>query len=65
MIQHILRTLAGIEQYGILSLCLFGVIFASVFVWAFLQKKSHVERMARVPLDPETDELSNGVNTHE
>ncbi len=51
MIHNILRHLANIEQYGIVSLCLFGSIFLGVLVWAFLQKKSHLEYMSRVALD--------------
>jgi hypothetical protein len=47
----------GVEGYGILSLCLFCVVFTGVFVWAFLQRKSHLDRMARAPLDLEPDAL--------
>ncbi len=46
----------GVERYGILSLCLFCVVFTGVFVWAFLQRKSHLDRMSRVPLDLESGE---------
>ena len=53
MIQNILRHLGGIENYGIISLCLFGTVFIGVLIWAFVQKKSHLEYMARVALDPE------------
>jgi hypothetical protein len=54
MIQNVIRHLGGIENYGIISLCLFGAVFCGVFVWAMLQRKAHLERMARAPLD-ETD----------
>jgi cytochrome c oxidase cbb3-type subunit 4 len=63
MIQNILRQLGGIEQYGTISLCLFSFIFACVFLWAFLQRKSHLERMSRVPL--ENEESNNQEPTHE
>jgi hypothetical protein len=63
MIQNILRHLGGIENYGTLSLCLFSFIFASVFVWACLQRKGHLDRMSRVPLDAE--ELNEGEKNHE
>ena len=63
MIQNILRHLGGIENYGTFSLCLFSSIFISVFVWACLQRKSHLDRMARVPL--EAEELNSGEPRHE
>ncbi len=55
MIRNILTQIWGIEQYGIVSLCLFGLIFSGVLVWAFAQKKSHLERMARAALEPEDE----------
>jgi hypothetical protein len=65
MIQNIVRTLGGIEQYGVFSLCLFSLIFAGVFLWACLQRKSHLDRMARVPLEPEHDRSQTGEYSHE
>jgi hypothetical protein len=56
MIEKILHYIGGIEQYGIASMCLFGSIFIGVLIWAFLQKKSHLDYMARVALDPEPEE---------
>jgi len=51
MIQNILRHLGGVENYGVISLGLFGTLFISIFLWAILQRKSHLEHMARVPLE--------------
>jgi hypothetical protein len=65
MIQNILRHLGGIEHYGVLSLCLFCTVFVGVLVWAFLQRKSHLDYMARVALDPEPNELSQTKESHE
>lgn len=62
MIQNILRNLASIEHYGVASLCLFGTLFVCVMLWAFLQKKSHLERMARAALDDEPSETCNRSN---
>ena len=47
MIQNALRTLGGIDGYGIFSLCLFITIFTLVLVWALAQKRTHLDRMAR------------------
>jgi hypothetical protein len=66
MIEKILHYIGGIEQYGIASMCLFGSIFIGVLIWAFLQKKSHLDYMARVALDPEpeeADETGAGAST--
>jgi hypothetical protein len=65
MIQNILRHLGGIEQYGVVSLCLFCLIFVMVLVWAFLQKQSHLDRMSRVPLENEPENFNNRENSHE
>jgi hypothetical protein len=65
MIQNILRHLGGIEQYGILSLCLFCVIFLGVLLWAFLQKKSHLDYMARVALDTDFEQLPKQKDSYE
>ena len=53
MIQNILNTLGGIENYGVASLCLFVVIFVGVLVWAGVQRQAHLDAMSRLPLEPE------------
>jgi cbb3-type cytochrome oxidase subunit 3 len=51
MVENVLRHLGGIDGYGVVSLCLFCLIFSAVLAWAFLQRRSHLDRMARVPLE--------------
>jgi hypothetical protein len=53
MIQNILSHVGGVQHFGILSMCLFGAVFLGVLIWAFLQKKTHLDYMARVALDRE------------
>jgi hypothetical protein len=65
MIQNILKHLGGIQNYGIVSLCLFCTIFLGVLLWAFLQKKSHLDYMARVALDKDQDQSQNQRQPHE
>jgi hypothetical protein len=65
MIQNLLRHLGGIERYGIVSLCLFGTIFLVVLLWTVFQKKSHLEYMSRVALDPDSDQNRQQSNSHE
>ncbi|MCX6885835.1 MAG: hypothetical protein WCR20_19795 [Verrucomicrobiota bacterium] len=64
MIQNVLRTFGGIDVYGILSLSLFILVFSSAMVWAMLLKKSHLEAMARVPLEDETKNSPSKTATH-
>ena len=65
MIQNVLRRLGGIEHYGVLSLSLFVLVFAGIVVWACLQKKKHLDLMARLPLDGDPDDLDNQKDSHE
>ncbi len=65
MAHSILNHLGGVQNFGIVSLCLFCLVFLGVLFWAFLQKKSHLDYMARVALDqdPEATEPKN--HSHE
>jgi len=65
MVQNILRHLGRIDQYGVLSLCLFGALFLAILTWALLQTKGHMERMSRMPFENETPELSQTDVAHE
>jgi len=65
MIQAIFKNLGGIQNYGIISLCLFCSVFLGVLLWAFLQKKSHLDYMAQVALDQESEQPRNRKHSHE
>jgi hypothetical protein len=65
MLQNIIRHLGGVQDFGIISLCLFCAVFVGVLFWAFLQKKNHLEYMSRVALDPESDQNQTGERSHE
>ena len=64
MIKSILTLIGGIENYGIISMCLFILVFAGMLIWTFTLKSSHLKRMAAVACDPEPEEL-NSPNAHE
>jgi cytochrome c oxidase cbb3-type subunit 4 len=51
MIKNILTHIGGIENYGIISLCLFFVFFTGMLIWVFTLKKSFLAEMACVPLE--------------
>jgi cbb3-type cytochrome oxidase subunit 3 len=65
MIQSILKHLGGIQQYGVFSLCLFCAIFLCVLLWAFAQKKTHLEYMSRVALDQDQEQSHEKKESHE
>ena len=51
MYKEILRSIAGIEVFPLLSLGVFVTIFALVLVWTARLDRSRLARMARLPLD--------------
>lgn len=68
MIQNVLRNLAGIEHFGVLSVLLFFACFLGVILWAWTRRKSYLDAMSRLPLeDPPTDPDSQplSVTRHE
>jgi cbb3-type cytochrome oxidase subunit 3 len=55
MIRNVLTDIDGIGLYGVISICLFFVVFAGMLVWAFLQKKKILDCQSLLPLDDGTD----------
>jgi hypothetical protein len=65
MIKNILTHIGGIENYGIISLCLFVAVFTGMLIWTFCLKRSALDARARLPLDPETETSETRLNSHE
>ena len=65
MIQNVLRTLGGIDNYGVISLCLFCLIFTLAVAWTFLQRKPYLDYMSRIPLESDSDDLNTRKERHE
>lgn len=65
MIQDVLRNLGGIGAYGVISLCLFFLVFAGILVWAAMQKRAHLDHMAQLPLESDPQDLNPSSLTHE
>ena len=53
MMQNVLRAMGGIENYGIVSVCLFFVVFVTALVFAATQKKGFCRQMSALPLEGE------------
>ena len=51
MIKNILSTVGGVENYGIISICLFFAVFVTAVLWALFQRKAVVRQMEALPLD--------------
>jgi hypothetical protein len=52
MYTDILRRIAGIEVFPVVSLLLFVVIFAVVLVWTARLDADRIGSLERLPLDP-------------
>lgn len=64
MIQNVMRGLGDIATYGIISVCLFFVVFTGAMVWALAQRKSLCEKMRALPLEDGSVE-PKGDSVHE
>ena len=53
MIQNVLRAMGGIENYGVISVCLFFTVFIGMLLWTFAQKKTLLKSMSSLPLEDE------------
>ena len=51
MIQNVLKEIGGIAGYGVISICLFFVVFSTAMVWALLLKKPYLKAMESLPLE--------------
>ena len=51
MIQNVLRSLGGVEMYGIISVCMFFATFTAALIWALAQKKSTCKALSALPLE--------------
>lgn len=66
MYKEILRSIAGIEIFPVISLCLFVAIFAIVIAWTSRLDAGWLARHARLPLEADPgdptgrSELSGG-----
>lgn len=65
MIQNVLRDIGGIGLYGVISVCLFFLVFSGAVVRACLLKQSHVKSMSALPLDDGQPSPAKGVSPHE
>jgi hypothetical protein len=51
MIRNVLTDIGGIGPYGVISVCLFFLVFSGAVVWAFLLRKPYVQAQSQLPLE--------------
>lgn len=62
MIKSILTHIGGIENFGIVSLCLFFVFFSGMLIWAFSLKKPYLKHMAGVAIEPSEENVQPDIS---
>lgn len=66
MIKNVLSDIGGIGLYGVLSVCLFFLVFTGAIIWALLHRKPFLNYMGALPLhDETTGQPSPGESRHE
>ena len=65
MIQKLVTEIGGIANVGMISICLFVLVFTGALVWAAVQKKAFLNSMSALPLeDGSTDAAVKGGTRH-
>ena len=55
MYKEVLQSIKGIDVPAVISLIIFILFFAIVFVRLLRMDKDHLKKMARLPLEPENN----------
>lgn len=50
MFQNILHDLGGVALYGIVSICLFFLVFSVALIWAMTRRSSVLREIEQLPL---------------
>ena len=54
-VKHYMESIAGIEVYPLISLCIFFVFFIGLIYYVVKMNKNYVETMESLPLEKETE----------
>jgi len=70
MIQNVLSSIGGVGIYGVVSICIFFVVFIAVVVWMLRLGKPYLNSMRALPLaddgaPPTNDQPTNLEQAHE
>jgi len=64
MMERFVTALGGIAGFGVISICLFVVVFTGALIWAFFQKKSVMTAMEALPLEEDDARASQKGDHH-
>jgi hypothetical protein len=63
MIQNVLRNIGGVGIYGVISICLFFIVFTGAILFSVFMKKSVAQKISTLPLDDgEVIPLQKGIS---
>lgn len=63
MIKNAVSDIGGIGLYGVVSICLFFLVFTGMLIWAWRMKKTFAATMSRMPLnDGEKPVATKGIS---
>ncbi len=65
MIKNVLSDIGGVGIYGVISICLFFVVFTGMVIWAFSMKKSFAQKMSASPLNDGAKKTEMKGTSHE
>ncbi len=51
MMEQVMHHMGGVAAFGVISLCIFCVVFTIAFFWAMRLKKPYLEAMRQLPLE--------------
>lgn len=54
-VKHHLESIAGIEIYPLISLCIFFLFFVGLLVYVSKMNKKHIQTMEALPLGNDTE----------
>ena len=65
MFKNVVSEIGGIDIYGVVSICLFFVVFITAIVWALRLKKPFLKTMSGLPLEDGSATPETKGNRHE
>lgn len=58
MFQNILHDLGGVALYGVVSICLFFLVFTTALVWAMTRRSTVLREIEQLPLAEDLSSIS-------
>jgi cytochrome c oxidase cbb3-type subunit 4 len=52
-----MESMEGIEIYPIISLIIFFGFFVALFWWVFTAKKDYINKVSKIPLEKQNDDI--------